>query len=101
MHFRLSNFRHAVTFSQVDFSDASHRDSKGKITRLQELLSAQTQQSSLEDSCFKEVTTRNGTRMVLSVSKTFMKLRDLIVEKKTLEDQVRQSGMSNTYMFSY
>ena len=44
--------------------------------------------SVLEDSCFKEVKTKNGTRMVLSVSKTYMKLRDLIVEKKTLEEQV-------------
>jgi hypothetical protein len=31
--------------------------------------------SSLQESCFKEVTTKNGTRMVLSVSKTFMKLK--------------------------
>ena len=44
--------------------------------------------SSIQDSCFKEVTTRNGTSMVLSVSKTFLKLKDLILEKKTLEDQV-------------
>ncbi len=77
---------------QVDFSDASHKDSKGKVTSLHELLTAvsaaEDTQSSIRNSCFKEVTTKNGTRMVLSVSKTFMKLRDLIVEKKTLEDQV-------------
>ena len=47
-----------------------------------------TASSVLEESCFKEVKTKNGTRMVLSVSKTFMKLRDLILEKKTLEEQV-------------
>ena len=46
--------------------------------------------SSIQDSCFKEVTTRNGTSMVLSVSKTFLKLKDLILEKKTLEDQVKK-----------
>ena len=50
--------------------------------------SSPTASSVLEESCFKEVKTKNGTRMVLSVSKTFMKLRDLILEKKTLEEQV-------------
>ena len=77
--------------SEVDLSDASHRDDKGKVVGVNDLLlqqqptaSGQQQQqgdssssssarASLEESCFKEVVTRSGTRMVLSVSKTFMK----------------------------
>ena len=35
-----------------------------------------------------QVTTKHGTKMVLSVSKTFLKLKDLILEKKTLEEQM-------------
>eukprot|EP00096_Caligus_rogercresseyi_P012754 TRINITY_DN5448_c0_g1_i1.p1 TRINITY_DN5448_c0_g1~~TRINITY_DN5448_c0_g1_i1.p1 ORF type:complete len:827 (+),score=262.95 TRINITY_DN5448_c0_g1_i1:75-2555(+) len=48
--------------------------------------------------CFKEVTTKNGTRMVLSVSKTFMKLQDLILEKKTLEDEVEKMKNINAHL---
>ena len=54
--------------------------------------------SSLQESCFKEVTTKNGTRMVLSVSKTFMKLKDLILEKKSLEDRVEKMKAINTQL---
>ena len=56
--------------------------------------------NSIADSCFKEVTTKNGTRMVLSVSKTFMKLKDLILEKKTLEDQVEKMKFVNEVLSS-
>ena len=56
------------------------------------------QVSSLQESCFKEVTTKNGTRLVLSVSKTFMKLRDLILEKKSLEDRVEKMKAINTQL---
>ncbi len=52
----------------------------------------------ITDNCFKEVTTKNGTRMVLSVSKTFLRLRDLIVEKRTLEDQVAKINALNTQL---
>ncbi len=73
--------------------DSSAKEDSSKISGVSELLkavsAAEETQSSIRDSCFKEVSTKNGTRMVLSVSKTFMKLRDLIIEKKTLEDQVR------------
>jgi len=44
--------------------------------------------SLLQKSCFNEVTTKHGTKMVLSVSKTFLKLKDLILEKNTLEEQM-------------
>ena len=44
--------------------------------------------SLLQKSCFNEVTTKHGTKMVLSASKTFLKLKDLILEKNTLEEQM-------------
>ena len=47
---------------------------------------------------FSQVTTKNGTRMVLSVSKTFMKLKDLILEKKTLQDQVEKMKAINAHL---
>ncbi len=52
------------------------------------------------DEPFREVTTKNGTRMVLSVSKTFMKLKDLIIEKKTLIDQVEKMKTINAQLCS-
>lgn len=35
--------------------------------------------------CYKSVQTPNGTQSVLSVSKTFIKLKDLILEKRSLQ----------------
>ena len=52
------------------------------------------------ETCFREVTTKTGTRMVLSVSKTFMKLKDLILEKKTLIDQVEKMKAINAHLCS-
>lgn len=46
------------------------------------------------------MTTKNGTRMVLSVSKTFMKLKDLILEKKSLEDKVEKMKAINNQLVS-
>jgi hypothetical protein len=37
------------------------------------------------DDCYKSIQTASGTQTVLSVSKTFIKLRDLILEKKLLQ----------------
>ena len=46
----------------------------GKQINIDEILQA----------CYNEVTTKNGTKLVLSVGKTFLKLKDLILEKNTL-----------------
>ena len=54
----------------------------------------------LEKSCFNEVTTKHGTKMVLSVSKTFLKLKDLILEKKTLEEQMTKMKHVNETLCS-
>lgn len=37
------------------------------------------------DNCYKSVQTPTGTQNVLSVSKTFIKLKDLILEKRSLQ----------------
>ena len=64
----------------------------GKQVNVEEVLnvaqSTDYSPSLLQKSCFNEVTTKHGTKMVLSVSKTFLKLKDLILEKNTLEEQM-------------
>lgn len=37
------------------------------------------------DDCYKSIQTASGPQAVLSVSKTFIKLRDLIIEKRSLQ----------------
>lgn len=37
------------------------------------------------DDCYKSIQTASGPQAVLSVSKTFLKLRDLIIEKRSLQ----------------
>ena len=85
-------------FFQESDDENNPKDEQGREIILQDVLNAVSQKEEdnsahLEESCFKEVTTKNGTRMVLSVSKTFMKLKDLILEKKTL--QVCTHGVNN------
>lgn len=41
-----------------------------------------------EESCYKSVDTKRGPQLVLSVSRTFIKLKDLIVEKKSLQKEI-------------
>lgn len=77
----------------------------GKKINVEEVLKAATTSGSepsklLQESCFNEVTTKNGTRMVLSVSKTFIKLKDLILEKKTLEEQLTKMKNINQHLCS-
>merc|ERR1711971_1420963 len=54
----------------------------------------------LQESCFNEVNTKHGTKMVLSVSKTFLKLKDLILEKNTLQEQVVKMKTINEHLCS-
>ncbi len=85
--------------------ETAPKDANGKEIAVQDVLNAvaKTHEAGLSalldsDACFKEMTTRNGTRMVLSVSKTFMKLKDLIMEKKTLEDQLEKMKAINDHL---
>jgi hypothetical protein len=41
-----------------------------------------------EESCYKRVDTSTGPKFILSVSKTFIKLKDLILEKRSLQQQI-------------
>jgi len=41
-----------------------------------------------EESCYKTVETSKGPLLVLSVSTTFLKLKDLILEKKSLQKEL-------------
>jgi len=76
----------------------------GKVVIVNEVLAAavssEPSQSLLQESCFNEVTTKHGTKMVLSVSKTFLKLKDLILEKNTLQEQVTKMKNINEHLCS-
>jgi len=78
--------------------------SKEKVTNEPDIMAAakSTEQykALLQASCYNEVTTKNGTKMVLSVSKTFLKLKDLILEKKSLEDNVTKLRIVNDHLCS-
>lgn len=41
-----------------------------------------------EESCYKRVDTSTGPKLILSVSKTFIKLKDLILEKRALQQEI-------------
>jgi len=41
-----------------------------------------------EESCYTSVDTGGGPKLVLSVSRTFIKLKDLILEKKYLRQEI-------------
>ncbi|KAF5300703.1 hypothetical protein FQA39_LY11065 [Lamprigera yunnana] len=68
-----------------------------------ELLSHQTAPVSVlsdneQNSCYKSVQTPTGTTLVLSVSKTFIRLKNLIVEKKSLEKETMRLKQLNTHL---
>ena len=97
------------TYQDVDLNtDASEHapqndDKKNEKIVVSEVLKKDEEigsSTAIEDCCYKEVKTKNGTRMVLSVSKTFIKLRDLILEKKGLEDQVEKMKAVNSHLCS-
>ena len=87
-------------FDNLQDDDPAIKDGNGRELIVDDVLKAVSEREdmNLEESCFREVTTKNGTRMVLSVSKTFMKLKDLIMEKKTLADQVEKMKTINTQL---
>ena len=89
----------------AEASEEAVKDSEGREIVVDEVLKAVAAKeesinssSSSEESCFREVTTKNGTRMVLSLSKTFMKLKDLILEKKQLTEQVEKMKAINVHL---
>jgi len=85
-------------------SSKSEAAPNGKQIQIDEVLkiaqSTEPSASLLQQSCHNEVTTKNGTKMVLSVSKTFLKLKDLILEKNTMEEQMMKMKHMNDILCS-
>ncbi|GLV46664.1 uncharacterized protein CBL_11493 [Carabus blaptoides fortunei] len=50
------------------------------------------------DPCYKSVQTPKGPKLVLSVSQTFIRLKDLILEKKSLEKEMSRLKQLNTHL---
>ncbi|XP_001602394.1 myosin heavy chain, non-muscle [Nasonia vitripennis] len=50
------------------------------------------------DSCYKSVDTPKGPRLVISVSKTYIRLKELILEKKHLEKEMNRMKQLNTHL---
>ncbi|XP_032681294.1 myosin-10 isoform X2 [Odontomachus brunneus] len=52
------------------------------------------------NSCYKSVDTPAGPRLVISVSKTYIRLKELILEKKHLEKEMNRMKQLNTHLES-
>uniref|UniRef100_A0A182RLR6 Uncharacterized protein n=1 Tax=Anopheles funestus TaxID=62324 RepID=A0A182RLR6_ANOFN len=50
------------------------------------------------EECLKSVQTRNGPKTVVSVSKTYIKLKDLILEKKSLKKETNRLRTLNSHL---
>lgn len=53
-----------------------------------------------KNSCYKSVDTPSGPRLVISVSKTFLRLKDLILEKKSLQKELTRLKQLNGHLES-
>jgi len=91
-------------FSGKPLASSSSSKGNGKQIQADEVLKVtQTTEPSislLQQSCHNEVNTKYGTKMVLSVSKTFLKLKDLILEKNTMEEQMQKMKHMNDILCS-
>ncbi|XP_051174985.1 myosin heavy chain, cardiac muscle isoform isoform X2 [Leptopilina boulardi] len=54
--------------------------------------------SSASDTCYKSVDTPTGPQLVISVSKTYIRLKELILEKKHLEKEMNRMKQLNTHL---
>ncbi|KAF7282782.1 hypothetical protein GWI33_001930 [Rhynchophorus ferrugineus] len=54
--------------------------------------------TSQDDPCYKTVQTPKGPSLVVSVSQTFIRLKDLILEKKSLEKETGHLKQLNTHL---
>jgi len=61
----------------------NHQNNKQKEEKNEE--DENSNEKSVLDDCYKSIQTASGSQDVLSVSKTFIKLRDLIFEKRSLQ----------------
>lgn len=56
------------------------------------------QATNQQDHCYKSVQTPTGPQMVLSVSKTYIRLKDLIMEKKFLQKETKKLKNLNSHL---
>ncbi|EAA12166.4 AGAP007857-PA, partial [Anopheles gambiae str. PEST] len=56
------------------------------------------QEGGESEECLKSVQTRNGPKTVVSVSKTYIKLKDLILEKKSLKKETNRLRTLNSHL---
>ncbi|XP_043478926.1 uncharacterized protein LOC122509165 isoform X2 [Leptopilina heterotoma] len=54
--------------------------------------------SSASDTCYKSVDTPTGPQLVISVSKTYIRLKELILEKKHVEKEMNRMKQLNTHL---
>lgn len=54
--------------------------------------------TSAPDCCYKSVDTPTGPRLVISVSKTYIRLKELILEKKHLEKEMNRMKQLNSHL---
>lgn len=59
-----------------------------------------SQENNKGEHCYKSVETPSGTQMVLSVSKTYIRLKDLIMEKKFLQKETKKLKNLNSHLES-
>jgi len=104
LNLMFAELEHHIYTQQTKGTGEIEITANGKVVKVNEVLaaaqSAEPSQALLQESCFNEVTTRHGTKMVLSVSKTFLKLKDLILEKNTLQEQVTKMKSINEHLCS-
>lgn len=60
--------------------------------------SASAASSSDPNICYKSVDTPTGPRLVISVSKTYIRLKELILEKKHLEKEMNRMKQLNVHL---
>lgn len=58
------------------------------------------QENNLQEHCYKPVETATGTQYTLSVSKTYIRLKDLIMEKKFLQKETKKLKNLNSHLES-
>jgi len=94
-------FNETLDHNNENKIEVTQNDKKINVDEvLQVAQSSDNAPSLFQKSCFNEVTTKNGTKMVLSVSKTFLKLKDLILEKNSLEEQMTKMKHINETLCS-
>lgn len=107
-----------ITFNSGTDSDSNASSSNPKMSSAQEIVSnlpkvwkvliellnhqeikpVEINENGSSEDCYNSVQTPTGPQLVLSVSKTYIKLKDLIVEKKFLQKETRKLKNLNSHL---